>query len=105
MLYVFLFNLSLKFPHTSSVLSPEEKAPSKCQHQQKPTELYMTSAKAQSYDIAPKVILDIEGDPHVCGLPLYVELVARLQAKQERIVERYNTLLLNAHVSFLTKLS
>ena len=87
MLYVFLFNLSLKFPHTSSVLSPEEKAPSKCQHQQKPTELYMTSAKAQSYDIAPKVILDIEGDPHVCGLPLYVELVARLQAKQERIVE------------------
>ena len=87
MLYVFLFNLSLKFPHTSSVLSPEEKAPSKCQHQQKPPELYMTNAKAQSYDIAPKVILDIEGDPHVCGLPLYVELVARLQAEWKRMLE------------------
>ena len=29
----------------------------------------------------PKVILDIEGDPHVGSLPLYVELVARLQAE------------------------
>jgi len=51
MLYVFFLNLSLQFPHTSSVLSSE-------------------------------IILDIEGDPHVCGLPLYVELVARLQAVQ-----------------------
>ena len=32
----------------------------------------------------PKVILDIEGDPHVSGLPLYVELVAGLQAEWER---------------------
>ena len=39
------------------------------------------------FKFSPEVILDIEGDPHVCGLPLYVELVARLQAKQERIVE------------------
>ena len=31
--------------------------------------------------LVPKVILDIEGDPHVSGLPLYVKLVARLQAE------------------------
>ena len=37
--------------------------------------------------LQPEIILDIEGDSHVCGLPLYVELVARLQAKQERIME------------------
>ena len=58
----------------------------------------MTSGKAQSYDIAPKVILDIEGDPHVSGLPLYVELVARLQAEWETIMEgNYDLLYYNQY--------
>ena len=33
----------------------------------------------------PEVILDIESDAHVGGLPLYVELVARLRAGQKRV--------------------
>ena len=33
----------------------------------------------------PEVILDIESDAHVGGLPLYVELVAGLQAGQKRV--------------------
>ena len=35
----------------------------------------------------PEVILDIESDAHVGGLPLYVELVARFQADQEYMCE------------------
>ena len=51
------------------------------------SESHQHYATVHRHGMVPKVILDIEGDPHVSGLPLYVELVAGLQAEWERIME------------------
>ena len=40
----------------------------------------------------PEVVFHIEGDSHVGGLPLYVELVTRFQADQEYVCECFRTL-------------
>ena len=71
MLNVFFLNLSLQFPNTSGILGSEEK----CQEKTKRHKMFTE----------PEVILDIESDAHVGGLPLYVELVAGLQAGQKRV--------------------
>ena len=39
------------------------------------------------YTAKPEVVFHIEGDSHVGGLPLYVELVTRFQADQEYMCE------------------
>ena len=39
----------------------------------------------------PEVVFHIEGDSHVGGLPLYVELVTRFQADQEYVCEYFRT--------------
>ena len=67
MLNVFFLNLSLQFPNTSGILGSEENV----------------KTKRHKMFTEPEVILDIESDAHVGGLPLYVELVAGLQAKQD----------------------
>ena len=82
MLYVFFLNLPLQFPHTSSVLG-SEKDPSEFQNIVVNKPSFENHFQKSIRCLPPEIILDIEGDPHVGGLPLYVELVAGLQAKQD----------------------
>ena len=80
MLYVLFLNLSFKLPHTASILSPAEK-------------IWFRIALNESPLLCqPEVVLNIEGDSHVGGLPLYVELVTRFQADQEYVCECFRTL-------------
>lgn len=80
MLYVLFLNLSFKLPHTASILSPAEKI------------LFRNALNEPPLHCQPEVVFHIEGDSHVGGLPLYVELVTRFQADQEYVCECFPTL-------------
>ena len=80
MLYVLFLNLSFKLPHTASILSPAEKI------------WFRNAFNDPLLHCQPEVVFHIEGDSHVGGLPLYVELVTRFQADQEYVCECFRTL-------------
>ena len=80
MLYVLFLNLSFKLPHTASILSPAEKI------------WFRNALNELPLHCQPEVVFHIEGDSHVGGLPLYVELVTRFQADQEYVYECFRTL-------------